>query len=97
VQPELQLHCFLTLTLDEDDWVESLPTCSTSREQLRYPLNRSSGGPQSWSGRLEAKKNLLPQPAVEPRFVSCVELSLVTVLTALSAATKFCYIDARKL
>jgi len=97
VQPELPLHCFLTSTLDKDDWVDSLPARLTSREQLRYPVNRSLGRPQSWSGRLEAKKNLLPQPAVEPRFVGCVELCLVTVSTALSVATKFCYIDARKL
>jgi len=49
---KVQLHEFLTSSLDEGEW-STLHPCSSSR----YPLDRSLGGPQSRSG-LDSEKSL---------------------------------------
>jgi hypothetical protein len=44
------LHSFLTSALDGGEWSTSRPAHITPGNELRYPLNRISGGPQGWSG-----------------------------------------------
>jgi hypothetical protein len=36
-------------------------------------LNRRVGGPQSWSGRSEAEKSLVPLPGVEPQIMQPID------------------------
>jgi len=38
-------------------------------KELRYPLNRRLGRPDSWSGHFGEEENLLPLPAFEPQTV----------------------------
>ena len=53
-----------------------------------YALNRRLGGPQSWSGFLEKRKNLLP--VMELDCLSCPDRSIVTVPTEPSGYSNFC-------
>jgi hypothetical protein len=51
-----------------------------------YPLGRRVGGPQSWSGRCEVEKNLLPLSGIEPRPSSPYPVAIV------HKRTVFCYL-----
>ena len=44
----------------------------TRREDIRYPLDRRMGWPQSLSDRLGEKRRLLRVPGFEPRYVQPV-------------------------
>jgi hypothetical protein len=58
---EVQIHAFLTLALDENEW-------PASRPQSLYPRN-PLGGSQSRYGRSGEEKNVpfLALPGIEPR------------------------------
>ena len=58
----------------EGEWLSSHVGLFTSG--LRYPVNRSLGGPQSRSGRFGEEKNLLPVRGIEPRSLGRPALSL---------------------
>lgn len=45
---------------------------------LRYPLNRSQGGPHRRSGRCGEEKNIMLLPANKPPFLGCLACCLVT-------------------
>jgi len=48
---EILVYAFLTLTPDGGEWLASRPGPFTSGERTpRYLLDRSLGGPLSWSG-----------------------------------------------
>jgi hypothetical protein len=50
----------------------------------QYALDKSLGGPQSRFGSCAEKKDLLPLPRIEPRFLIHPSHSLVTMPTELS-------------
>lgn len=56
VKAELQLHTFLTATLDEGERALHSPA-----PLLAVRTERKAGGPQAWSGHFTKEKNLLPQ------------------------------------
>jgi hypothetical protein len=70
---EVQIHSFLTLSLNEHKWLV------TFKPQPLYPwgmspqcsLHRRLSGPQRQYGRCGEKKNLLILPGIEPRFIGC--------------------------
>jgi len=61
--------------------VSSTPRPQYTREEMRFPLNRSLDGPSSRSSRYEEERNFMPLPGVEP--LDRPARSLVTVLTML--------------
>jgi hypothetical protein len=60
---------FLTSALDGGGRSASRSSCFSPGENLRSPLDRSQGGPQSQSSRFREVKNLPPQ-GIEPRLSS---------------------------
>ena len=64
---EVQLHSFLTLTLNSAECSTSRPAHFTETYSW-YPLNRRLGGPHSRYGRFEVE-NLLPLPGFDIRTV----------------------------
>jgi len=46
-----------------------------------YLLNRSTSGPENWSGGFKEEKNLLPLPGIKICFATCPVHTLVTVPT----------------
>jgi len=69
---DLQLHSFVTSTLDAGEWSTSCPNRFISRTEPRYALNRGLGGPQSRFGRLWRRENLWPLPGLYLRTVQPV-------------------------
>jgi len=59
---ELQVHAFLTSSLDGSEWSVSLPDRSTSEERaMAWML----GGPQGASGRSGEEKNPMLLPGIK--------------------------------
>jgi hypothetical protein len=62
---ELQLHLFLTSSLDGGEWLTSQPGHFTPGEEPRYPQNRRFQGSHSQPGHSREEKILLPILAFE--------------------------------
>jgi hypothetical protein len=73
---EIQLRSFLTMTLDDGEWLTSRSRRYILRKESRNTLNRRLGGTHSRSGRFGEEKNLLPLPGFELRTVQTVTQSL---------------------
>jgi len=57
---EVYLHVLLTSVLGGGEWSASrLGRFTSWGKSLRFPLVRTLGGPQSWSGRDVEEKNIL--------------------------------------
>jgi hypothetical protein len=80
---QVQLHAFLTFTLDGSVWSAALTGLYTSRKELLVLTgqeDRRLMGPRlCWE-----EKNLLLLLGIEPKFLSYPAHSLVTILTELS-------------
>jgi hypothetical protein len=70
---EVQLHSFLTAALDTDEWSTSSTGSFIPGEELRYPLNRRSGGMPTCYGK---QKDLLPLKGCDARTILPVTSSL---------------------
>jgi hypothetical protein len=57
------------------------PAASLLRKLPPYPRSRRLGGPQSWSGRYDERRNIFA--LADPRFLGRPIRSLVTLLTEL--------------
>jgi hypothetical protein len=62
---EVQLHAFLTLALDGDEWSASQP----QGKSPWYPLDRMVGGTQNRSGHGVEERNSQPPPGIEPPII----------------------------
>jgi hypothetical protein len=69
---DVLLHSFLTSALDEGEWSARGSDSLPPGKELRHPLNRRLGGPQSWYGRVGEENNLLALPGLEPWIVNII-------------------------
>ena len=60
----VQLHLFLTSTLDGDEWLSSCSSHLTPGKEPRYPLNRRLDGLWSHFRRCEDEKNSLAHKGI---------------------------------
>ena len=90
---EVQLHPFLTLALDRDQWLNSSPGHFTRGNERRYLFNRRLSGPQRRSGRFGEDKNLLPLQGFEPRTVQPATTVLWLVRSGTISVSKRIILD----
>jgi hypothetical protein len=70
---KLQLHAFLTSTLDGGEWSASRRGRFTPQGKSPWcPLDGRLGGPQSLCGRGGEEKNSQPLPELEPPIIQPV-------------------------
>jgi len=63
---EVQLHSFITLALDGDEWSAWCPNHFTLQKRSWYPFHRRLAGHQSLSGCSGWEKKSLPLPGIKP-------------------------------
>jgi hypothetical protein len=69
-------YSFFTSALEGVSGQHHVPAALYLRgKDPRYPLYRRLGGPQSWSGHRNYRKNPLPLPGIEPRSLDCSVVS----------------------
>jgi hypothetical protein len=64
---EIHLHSFLTLALDEGDWLAGRSCCFFSEENPCKPLNSWVVGPQNQFGQTGKEKKIMLLRRYEPR------------------------------
>jgi hypothetical protein len=81
---KMQFHPFLPLASDAvSGKLHAQTALPLPRKKCpRHPVNRRQDGPQNWLDALE-KKEILPLPAIKPRFFGRPARRLDTVPTAL--------------